>query len=265
MVTAQVLLVRALLATFAERPYQRPLIRWGQALHDRFLLPHNLWRDFEDVLSHLRDFGLALPSEAYRPFLELRCPLVGTLQAGDVTLEIRNALEPGHVLGEELTTTGTSRFVDSSLERIEVRAVGLTPHRHQVLVNGHTLPLQSTPTSNVQVGGIRFRAWAPPHSLHAHIGIHHPIHLEVIDTWAERSLGGCAYHVWHPEGRAFDSPPLTRFEAAARRSQRFTTDAHTPWPVIPKPAFAHPDQPWTLDLRRLRIDRPMPRPEGEQR
>jgi uncharacterized protein (DUF2126 family)/transglutaminase-like putative cysteine protease len=259
MVSAQVLLVRALIASFAIRPYQRPLMRWGQALHDRFLLPHNLWRDFEDVLTHLEAHGLALPADAYRPFLELRCPLVGTLQAGDVTLEVRNAIEPWHVLGEELTTSGTSRFVDSSLERIEVRAVGLTPDRHVVLVNGHTLPLQPTPTAHVRVGGVRFRAWAPAHALHAHIGIHHPIHLEVIDTWAQRSLGGCAYHVWHPEGRAFDSAPLTRFEAAARRAQRFTVDAHTPWPVIPREARAHPDQPWTLDLRRLHIDRPMPR------
>lgn len=264
MVTAQTLLIRALIATFVEHPYQHPLIRWGQSLHDRFLLPHNLWRDLEDVLAYLSDHGYHLPSDAYRPFLELRCPLVGTLQAGDITLEVRNALEPWHVLGEELTQSGTSRFVDSSLERIEVRVSGLTPNRHLVLVNGHTLPLQPTASSHVHVGGVRFRAWAPPHSLHAHIGIHHPIRLEVVDTWSQRSLGGCSYHVWHPEGRAFDAPPLTRFEAAARRAQRFTVDAHTPWPVLPRPAHPHPDQPWTLDLRRLPIDRPMPRPESDQ-
>lgn len=262
MVTAQTLLVRALIATFVEHPYHHPLIRWGQSLHDRFLLPHHLWRDFEDVLAYLSDHGFHLPSDAYRPFLELRCPLVGRLQAGDITLEVRNALEPWHVLGEEQTQTGTSRYVDSSLERIEVRALNLTPGRHLVLVNGYTLPLQPTPESHIHLGGVRFRAWAPPHSLHAHIGIHHPIRLEVVDTWSQRSLGGCSYHVWHPEGRAFDLPPLTRFEAAARRAQRFTVDAHTPWPVLPKPARPHPDQPCTLDLRRLPLDRPMPRPES---
>lgn len=261
MVTAQVLVVRALIASFVERPYHHPLVRWGQALHDRFLLPHHLWRDFEDVLAHLRDADLALPADGYRPFLELRCPLVGTLQAGEVTLEVRNALEPWHVLGEELTGTGTARFVDSSLERIEVKVHNLTRDRHAVLVNGHLLPLHPTAVAGTWVAGVRFRAWAPAHSLHAHIGIHHPIRLEVIDTWSQRSLGGCAYHVWHPEGRAFDAPPLTRFEAAARRAQRFTIDSHTPWPVVARPASAHADQPCTLDLRRLRIDRPMPTPK----
>ena len=261
MVTAQTLLVRSLIATFLDRPYHHPLVRWGQALHDRFLLPHHLWRDFEDVLSYLMDSGLPLPADGYRPFLELRCPLVGTLQAGDVTLEVRNALEPWHVLGEEMSGAGTSRYVDSSCERIEVKVSGLTASRHAVLVNGHTLPLHPTPTANTFVAGVRFRAWAPPHSLHAHLGIHHPIRLEVVDTWSQRSLGGCAYHVWHPEGRAFDTPPLTRFEAAARRAQRFTIDSHTPWPVVPRRAEAHADQPFTLDLRRLDIDRPMPTPK----
>jgi uncharacterized protein (DUF2126 family)/transglutaminase-like putative cysteine protease len=261
MVVAQVLLARALIASFAGAPYRAPLVRWGQALHDRFLLPHVMWRDFEDVLGHLARQGATLPADGYRPFLELRCPLVGTLQAGDVTLEVRNAIEPWHVLGEELTATGTARYVDSSLERIEVRAVGLVPERHAVLVNGHALPMHATAVAGTYVAGVRFRAWAPPHSLHAHIGIHHPVRLDVIDTWARRSLGGCAYHVWHPEGRAFDAPPLTRFEAAARRAQRFTVDGPQPFPVVPAPAAAHADAPWTLDLRRLPIDRPMPRAE----
>jgi uncharacterized protein (DUF2126 family) len=263
MVTAQLLLARALVASFAEAPYQGRLVRWGQALHDRFLLPHVMWRDFEDVLGHLATRGIDLPADGYRPFLELRCPLVGTLQAGDVTLEVRNAIEPWHVLGEELTATGTARYVDSSLERVEVRAVGLVPERHAVLVNGHALPMHATPVAGTYVAGVRFRAWAPPHSLHAHIGIHHPVRLDVVDTWARRSLGGCAYHVWHPEGRAFDAPPLTRFEASARRAQRFTIDGPQPFPVVPAPAAAHADAPWTLDLRRLPIDRPMPRAAAE--
>ncbi|WP_437756496.1 DUF2126 domain-containing protein [Sorangium sp. So ce1389] len=261
MAVAQTLLIRTLLASFAGEPYTGKLVRWGQALHDRFLLPYYLWRDFEDVLDHLKQRGLALPADAYRPFIELRCPVVGTLHAGDVTLEVRNAIEPWNVLGEELTTTGTSRYVDSSMERIEVRVQGLTPERHRVLVNGHVLPLRPTGMASEYVGGVRFRAWAPPHSLHAHLGIHHPIHLDILDTWGKRSIGACAYHVWHPEGRAFDAPPLTRFEAAARRAQRFTLEGQTPWPVTGKPASAHEDAPYTLDLRRYAVDRPPPKPQ----
>lgn len=255
MVFAQALLTRALIASFADKPYRHPLARWGSGLHDRFLLPHFLWRDLADVLAQLRDGGLPLADEAYRPFLELRCPLVGSLHAEDVSLEVRNAIEPWNVLGEEQTAGGTSRFVDSSMERIEVRAHGLVPERHAILVNGHTLPLHSTGEVGGYVAGVRFRAWAPPHSLHAHIGTHHPVRIDLVDTWGHRSLGGCAYHVWHPEGRAFDAPPLTRFEAAARRAQRFTLDGPMPWPVRVSPAVAHPDAPVTLDLRRFPNDR----------
>lgn len=264
MAVAQVALVRALVASFAKAPYRHPLVRWGQVLHDRFLLPTWLWRDFEEVLAHLEATGLPLPKEAYRVFLELRCPVVGRLQIGDVALELRNAIEPWNVLGEEAVATGTARFVDSSMERVELRVEGLVPERHGLTVNGRTLPLRATGTAGEHVGGVRFRAWAPPHSLHPHLGIHHPLHFELLDLWGKRSLGACAYHVWHPEGRAFDSPPLTRFEAAARRAQRFTVEGPTSWPAEPVHASAHPDAPYTLDLRRLGIDRPMPQPAPEE-
>jgi uncharacterized protein (DUF2126 family) len=260
MATAQVALVRALVAAFAAEPYRGPLVRWGALLHDRFLLPHWMWRDFEDVLAFLEGRGLSLPKEAFRPFVELRCPVAGTFRAGDVLLEVRNALEPWHVLGEQTTAAGTSRYVDSSMERIEVRTEGLVPERHLVLVNGHRLPLRATGTQGEHVAGVRFRAWAPPYSLQPHLGIHHPIHLDVLDSWGRRSLGACAYHVWHPEGRAFDTPPLTRFEAAARRAQRFTPAPPLPWPASAAPADPHPDAPYTLDLRRYPIDRRPPAP-----
>jgi uncharacterized protein (DUF2126 family) len=264
MAAAQVMLVRALVAALLAEPYQAPLVRWGQTLHDRFLLPFWLWRDFEDVLGFLAGRGLPLPEAAYRPFLELRCPVVGRLQAGDVQLEVRNALEPWHVLGEEPAGGGTSRFVDSSMERVEIRVDGAIAERHMVLVNGQELPLRPTGVAGALVGGVRFRAWAPAHSLHGHLGIHHPLRFDLLDRWAKRSIGACAYHVWHPEGRAFDAPPLTRFEAAARRAQRFTLEGPTPWPVVPELAEPHPDAPYTLDLRRFPIDHPMPEPDPEE-
>ncbi|HJX19386.1 MAG TPA: transglutaminase family protein, partial [Steroidobacteraceae bacterium] len=175
MMVAQTQLVRALVAALSQEPYRAPLVRWGQELHDRFLLPTWIWRDLEEVLEFLSSRGLPHPAEAYRAFLELRCPVAGQLQAGDVRLEVRNALEPWNVLGEEPAAGGTSRFVDSSLERVEVRCEGLVPDRHQILVNGYVLPLRPTGRTGEAAAGVRFRAWAPPHSLHPHLGIHHPL------------------------------------------------------------------------------------------
>ena len=263
MAVAQMMLVRNVVAALAERPYHGELVRWGQRLHDQFLLPYWMWRDFEDVLGFLKARDLPLDPEAFRPFVDLRCPKVGHLQSGDLRLEVRNAIEPWHVLGEEQVAGGTARYVDSSVERVEVRVDGLVPERHAVLVNGRELPLRPTQEHGQFVAGVRFRAWAPPHSLHAHLGIHHPLHLDLFDRWSQRSLGACTYHVWHPEGQAFQQPPLTRFEAAARRSQRFTRGQQSPFPIAPQPTRRHGDAPYTLDLRRFDMDRPMPEAPAE--
>ncbi|HET8725276.1 MAG TPA: transglutaminase family protein [Anaeromyxobacteraceae bacterium] len=264
MAAAQAILARALVAAFAREPYRHDLVRWGTELHDRFLLPFWLWRDMEEVLAFLESRGVGLPREAYRPFVEFRCPVVGRLQSGGVSVELRNALEPWPVLGEEPGAGGTARFVDSSLERVEVRVEGFEPERWAVLVNGIGVPLRATGTAGEHVGGVRFRAWAPPSSLQPHLGIHHPLRFDLWDRWGNRSVGACAYHVWHPEGRAFDAAPLTRFEAAARRAQRFTEEGPLPWPTRPRWPEPHPEYPNTLDLRRQGGDRPMPRPEEDE-
>lgn len=255
---AQGLLVRGIVAALAAAPYRHALVRHGTALHDRFLLPTWLWRDLEDVLEALAERGVVLPPDAYRPFLELRCPVAGRLEAGGVVLEVRNALEPWPVLGEEPGASGTTRFVDSSTERIEVRAEGLDPERWAVLVNGITLPLRPAGVRGALAGGVRFRAWAPAHALQPHLGVHHPLRIDLWDRWGSRSAGACAYHVWHPEGRAYDAPPLTRFEAAARRAQRFTVEGPLPRGTIPRAPAPHPEFPTTLDLRRFGGDRPLP-------
>jgi uncharacterized protein (DUF2126 family)/transglutaminase-like putative cysteine protease len=260
MITAQAILIRALVASFAE-PYNHELVRWGSALHDRFLLPYWMWRDFEDVLAHLATTGHALPADAYKPFVELRCPLVGMLDGDVGRVEIRNAIEPWHVLGEETSATGTSRYVDSSMERIEIRAIGLDPERYAVTVNNTLVPLREVAGRDVRVGGVKFRAWCPPHALHPHMGIHHPLRIDLVDTWARRGIAGGAYHVWHPEGRAFDAAPLTRVEAVARRAQRFTHTGPAAWPITARAVAPHPEQPYTLDLRRFDLGSPMPRAE----
>jgi uncharacterized protein (DUF2126 family) len=263
MAVAQMLLVRSLVAALAQKPYMGELVRFGRTLHDRYLLPYWMWQDFEDVLAFLGDRGLAIDPAAYQPFVDLRCPLVGHLQTRDVRLEVRNAIEPWNVLGEEPGGGGTARYVDSSVERIEIRAEGLIPERHAVLVNGKALPMRATDRDGLFIVGVRFRAWAPPHSLHAHLGVHHPLHIDVLDRWSQRSLGACTYHVWHPEGRGYASAPLTRFEAAARRSQRFTRGQQSPFPIDWSPAQAHREGPFTVDLRRYDLDVPMPKPLNE--
>ena len=260
MAAAQAILVRALLASFVAEPYTHELVRWGTRLHDQFLLPYWLWRDFKDVLEHLASRGIALPADAFLPFLELRCPLAGTLGAGGAQVEVRNAIEPWHVLGEEATQTGTARYVDSSVERIELRAIGLPQERYVVSVNGAIVPMREA-SRDVRVGGVRFRAWCPPHAMHPHLGIHHPLKIDVVDTWAKRGVVGGAYHVWHPEGRGYAAAPLTRVEAAARRAQRFTIEGPSPWPIHARAADPHHEQPYTLDLRRFDLGKPMPRDE----
>jgi len=162
------------------------------------------------------------------------------------------------VLGEEATQGGTARYVDSSVERIELRTIGLDPERYAVAVNHAIVALRPAAGRDVRVAGVRFRAWCPPHALHPHLGIHHPLHIDVIDTWAKRGVAGATYHVWHPEGRGFDAPPLTRVEADARRGRRFTREGPSPWPLRARAVPPSPEQPYTLDLRTIDPGTPMP-------
>lgn len=258
MATAQVWLMRALVLRFLDDPFTQPLIRWGRRLHDRYLLPHFLWTDLLDVLDDLRAHGIDANPDWFAPFLEYRFPRMGRLQAEGVEVELRPALEPWPVLGEEPTGGTVSRYVDSSLERIEVKVRGLDETRHQLAVNGTAVPTVATADPDVRVAGIRFRAWQPPHCLQPHIGIHHPLRVDVLDTWQQRSLGAVTWHVWHPEGRAFAEPPFTAFEATARRQSRITYDRHQPYPAVatvpPRPAVSGP----MLDLRWAGTDVQLP-------
>lgn len=252
MAGVQLLLVRALVARFTKQLYEAPLLRWGSQLHDRFMLPHFLWRDLCDVVADLQRHGIALEADWFLPFVDYRFPVLGRLVAEDVELELRTALEPWPTLGEQPVGAAVARYVDSSLERLQVRVTGLVEGRHRIAVNGLELPLFRTDRVDESVAGVRFRAWQPPNCLHPSIPVHHPLRFDVVDTWGQRSLGACTYHVWHPEGRAFDDPPLTAFEAAARRAQRFTREGHAPWPVRLEPTTPAAEQPLTLDLRRYR-------------
>jgi len=247
----QQLLVRALVAHFWQRPYDVPAVRWGTELHDRFMLPHFVREDFEDVLGDLGRAGFHFEREWFAPHHEFRFPLLGSVEARTgVAVELRQAIEPWHVLGEEATAIGTSRYVDSSVERIEVKVRGMVEGRHAITCNGRRVPLQPTGTNGEYVAGVRYRAWRPPSALHPTIPIQTPVVFDVIDGWNDHAMAGCRYHVAHPGGRAFDTFPRNSLEAEGRRAARFWAFGHTPGhrpipPLEPNPSF-----PFTLDLRR---------------
>jgi uncharacterized protein (DUF2126 family) len=247
----QQLLLRSLIARFWQKPYRPPrLKRWGTELHDRFMLPWFVWDDFTDVLAELGDFGYRLEAGWFAPHFEFRFPRLGEFAACGVRVELRTALEPWHVMGEEGAVGGTARYVDSSVERLQVKATGLLGDRQVLACNGRPVPLQPTGNVGEYVAGVRYRAWQPPSALHPTIGVHAPLVFDLVDTWMERSLGGCQYHVAHPGGRHHEIFPVNAFEAEGRRLARFFRIGHTPGRIAVRAEERNPNFPFTLDLRR---------------
>lgn len=248
----QQLLLRALLARFWREPYRAPLVRWGTELHDRFLLPSFVQMDFDDVIEEMGRAGYGFDAQWFAPHFEFRFPKVGELSARGVHLTLRNALEPWHVMGEEGAAGGTVRYVDSSLERIELKVSGLIDPRHRITVNGLTVPLQPTGRAGEYVAGVRYRAWNPPSALHPTIGVHVPLVIDLVDSWMQRSLAGCQYHVAHPGGRNYETLPVNSYEAESRRLARFFAMGHSIGRVEAAPPRPSLEFPFTLDLRRAR-------------
>ena len=246
---AQMLLVRALVAHFWKHPYKGKLVRWGTELHDRFMLGHYIWEDMGQVVDFLRDAGYAFELQWFEAFREFRFPRIGTINVEGMQLDLHSALEPWHVLGEESTGQGTSRYVDSSVERLQVSVHGMPRDRYIVTCNGRKVPLRASGVRGHYVGGVRYKAWEPYSALHPTISQHTPLVFDVVDVANRRSVGGCTYHVSHPGGRNYETFPVNAMEAEARRNARFWPNGHTQGRMDIPPEEPHPEQPYSLDLR----------------
>ena len=213
------------------------------------MLPHFIEADFNDLLAEMRLAGWPLERGWFDPHLEFRFPKLGSIQVQDMEIELRGALEPWHVLGEEGAAGGVARYVDSSVERLQVKARGLEHGRYAIACNRRQLPMTATGVVGEHVAAVRFKAWAPPSALHPTIGVHAPLIFDVVDLWSGRAVGGCTYHVTHPGGLNYTTLPVNAFEAESRRQSRFFAEGHSAEPYVPS-LSVNPSFPLTLDLRR---------------
>jgi uncharacterized protein (DUF2126 family) len=248
----QQMLLRTLVAKFWDEPYTQPLVDWKNRLHDQFMLPHFIWRDFQDVAASCQASGYQVDADWFKPHFEFRFPKIGEFAHNTINVELRQAIEPWNVLGEETSSTGTSRYVDSSVERLQVLVNGYVDERYEFICNGRVIPLHRTEVAGQYAAGVRYRAWQPPSCLHPTIGVDEPLTFDLYDRWLKRSVDGCRYHVGHPGGLNPATFPVNSFEAEGRRASRFSKVVHNGGSIEPRPVEINKEFPMTLDLRKDR-------------
>lgn len=227
MALMQMLLVRTLVSLFWKKPYKHKLVRWGTQLHDKFLLEHYVKEDLRDIVEFLNNEGYGFRLDWFDPFFEFRFPLYGMATVDNIHMELRAAIEPWNVLGEESSSQGTARYVDSSLERVQVKVSNFTPERYILTCNGVAIALNPTGIEGEFVLGVKYKAWDPWSALHPTIGVDTPLTFDIVDKWNNRSIGGMSYFVAHPGGRSYDTIPINSYEAESRRINRFWDFNHT--------------------------------------
>ncbi|MBG0746933.1 MAG: transglutaminase family protein [Planktothrix agardhii KL2] len=256
----QMLLIRALVAWFWEKPYTHSLIRWGTTLHDRFMLPHYLGEDLKTIIEDLKTVGYEFEFDWFAPFIEFRFPRYGEITKEGVELELRHGIEPWHVLGEESSSGSTARYVDSSMERVQIilrNALGNSANidsysaRYIVTCQGRPIPLKSTGNPGEYVGAVRFRARRYTSLLHPAIDPHDPLIFDIVDTESNRSIGGCTYFVSPPNGKIYQQFPINHREAESRMLERFVAMGHTSGLIKVAHLKLNPEYPLTLDLRQI--------------
>ncbi len=248
----QILMLRALITKFWSEPYKGNLTRFGTSLHDKFMLPHFVWQDFMSVLNDLREYGFNFKPEWFLPQFNFRFPTYGTHKIGDIEIELRMALEPWPVLGEENVSGATSRGVDAALERLQIKVKGLDENRYRITCNQYEIPLHDTNEKDTKISGIKFKAWNPPQTLHPNLPVHSPLVFDIYDMANKCSIGGCKYHVFHPGGRNYDTTPVNVNEAEGRMISRFEKIGHSKGKFEVRSIDYNPDFIYTLDLRRAK-------------
>ena len=268
MAAAQCLLLRALIAFLAERPADPRLRDFGPELHDRYMLPGELWEDLAEVIRDLDRARLPVQADWFAPFLDRRFPTLGEVAMGDVRMAIRTAHEPWPVLAEEAVAGVVTRFIDAANQRVQVELTGLTPTHHILVCNGRRVPLQPTRTRGRFLAGVRYKAWNPPSSLHPTLWPVYSLVFDLLDARTGEVLGGCTWFPARPSLVGFSAAPAPVASGEPEREPHYRPQAAVlpPWSpggrFLPFGSGARkmpvPEAPWAgsrykqvLDLVRL--------------